>query len=89
MEDERAAYPGSSHRSKQLSCTKYFHPSYELFYMIIRGFKTISVIILKTKIELLHQHDVIMTSAGSAVNSNQVDWSKGQQGPIVIVYLIS
>ena len=52
-------------------------------------FKTISVIILKTKIELLHQHDVIMTSAGAAVNSNQVDWSKGQQGPIVIVYLIS
>ena len=52
-------------------------------------FKTISVIILKTKIELLHQHDVIMTSAGSTVNSNRVDWSKGQQGPIVIVYLIS
>ena len=32
--DEQAAYPDSSRRSKQLSYTKYFHPSYGLFYMI-------------------------------------------------------
>ena len=28
--DERTAYPDSSRRSEQLSCTKYFHPSYGL-----------------------------------------------------------
>ena len=31
--DERAAHPDLSHRSEQLSCTKYFHPSYGLFYI--------------------------------------------------------
>ena len=31
--DERAAYPDSSRHSEQLSCTKYFHPSYVLFYI--------------------------------------------------------
>ena len=31
--DEWAAYPNLSHRSEQLSCTKYFHPSYGLFYI--------------------------------------------------------
>ena len=30
----RAAYPGSSRRSDQLSCRKYFHPSYGLKDMI-------------------------------------------------------
>ena len=29
--DERVAFPGSSRRSEQLSCTKFFHPSYGLF----------------------------------------------------------
>ena len=28
--DERTAYSDSSHRSEQLSCTKYFNPSYGL-----------------------------------------------------------
>ena len=32
--DERAAYPDSSCRSEQLSCRKYFHPSYGLKDMI-------------------------------------------------------
>ena len=31
--DERTAYPDSSRRSEQLSCRKYFHPSYGLFYI--------------------------------------------------------
>ena len=31
---ERVAYPGSSRRSEQLSCRKYFHPSYGLKDMI-------------------------------------------------------
>ena len=31
MVDERAAYPDSSRRSEQLSCTRYFHLSYGLF----------------------------------------------------------
>ena len=30
---ERATYPDSSRRSEQLSCTKFFHPSYSLFYI--------------------------------------------------------
>ena len=33
MADERAAYPDSSRRSEQLSCTKYFHLTYGLFYI--------------------------------------------------------
>ena len=37
--DERAAYPDSSRRSEQLSCTKFFHPSYGLFSMIFQSFK--------------------------------------------------
>ena len=32
--DERTAYPESSRRSEQLSCRKYFHPSYGLKDMI-------------------------------------------------------
>ena len=31
-----AAYPDSSRRSEQLSCTKYFHPSYGLKDMIFK-----------------------------------------------------
>ena len=31
--DERAAYPKSSRRSERLSCTKFLHPSYGLFYI--------------------------------------------------------
>ena len=38
--DERAAYPGSSRRSEQLSCTKFFHPSYGLFYINFKIFKS-------------------------------------------------
>ena len=34
MADEQAAYPDSSRRSEQLSCTKFFHPNYGLFTMI-------------------------------------------------------
>ena len=30
---ERVAYPDSFRRSEQLSCTKFFHPSYGLFYI--------------------------------------------------------
>ena len=39
MADERAAYPDSSRRSEQLSYINFFHPSYELFYMIFQSFK--------------------------------------------------
>ena len=39
MADEQAAYTDSSRRSEQLSCTKFFHPSYGLFYMIFQSFK--------------------------------------------------
>ena len=39
MADERVAYPDSSRRFEQLSCIKYFHPNYGLFYMIIRSLK--------------------------------------------------
>ena len=38
---ERTAYPESSCRSEQLSCTKFFHPSYGLFYINFRRFKSI------------------------------------------------
>ena len=34
--DERAAYPESPRRSEQLSCTKFFDPSYGLFNMILK-----------------------------------------------------
>ena len=37
MVDERATYSDSSRRSEQLSCTKYFHPSYGLFSMIFQS----------------------------------------------------
>ena len=40
MVDERAAYPGSSRRSEQLSCAKFFHPSYGLFYINFKRFKS-------------------------------------------------
>ena len=36
-----AVYPGSSRRSEQLPCTKFFHPSYGLFYINFRSFKSI------------------------------------------------
>ena len=34
--DERTAYPDSSRRSEQLSCTKFFHLSYGLKDMIFK-----------------------------------------------------
>ena len=34
VSDEQAAHPDSSRHSEQLSCRKYFHLSYGLFYMI-------------------------------------------------------
>ena len=37
MADKRTAYSDSSRRSEQLSCTKYFHPSYGLFSMIFQS----------------------------------------------------
>ena len=42
MADEPTAYPDSSRRSEQLSCTKYFHPSYELFYINFQSFNSFS-----------------------------------------------
>ena len=42
---KRAAYSDSSRRSEQLSCTKFFHPSYGIFYMNLQ--------ILKEYLELL------------------------------------
>ena len=38
MANKQAAYSGSSRRSEQLSCTKYFHPSYGLFSMNYQSF---------------------------------------------------
>ena len=42
MADERVAYPDSSRRSEQLSCTKFFHPSYGLFYINFKSFNLFS-----------------------------------------------
>ena len=57
MAVERAAYPVSSRRSEQLSCTKSFHPSYGLFYINFQSFNSISEIIL-IQIYILREHDV-------------------------------
>ena len=38
--DERTAYPESSRRSEQLSCTKFFDPSYGLPYINFKRFKS-------------------------------------------------
>ena len=38
--DERAAYPESPRRSEQLSCTKFFDPSYGLPYINFKRFKS-------------------------------------------------
>ena len=38
--DERAAYPDSSRRSEQLSCTKFFDPSYGLPDINFKRFKS-------------------------------------------------
>ena len=70
MADERAAYPDSSRRSEQLSCTKFFHPSYGLFYMNFKRFKLILAVFA----------DVSMTSA---VNRS-VDWVADVWDPLVI-----
>ena len=49
--DERTAYPDSSRRSEQLSCTKFFHPSYGLFYMIFERFNNILELFILTEKE--------------------------------------
>ena len=36
--DERTAYPDSSRRSEQLSCTKFFHPTNKLFNINFQKF---------------------------------------------------
>ena len=55
--DERAAYPGSSRRSEQLSCRKYFHPSYGLVYMIFQRLNHFLELFLLTE----KGYDVSMT----------------------------
>ena len=45
--DERVAYPDSSRCSEQLSCTKFFHPSYGLFYINFKDLINLLFIILK------------------------------------------
>ena len=57
MADERVAYPELSRRSKQLSCTKYFHPSYGLFYINFGSFIPI-FIINRTKLIIKCNYDV-------------------------------
>ena len=38
--DERATYSDSPRRSEQLSCTKFFHPSYGLFEIDFKRIKS-------------------------------------------------
>ena len=38
MAGERVASPDSPRHSEQLSCTKYFHPGYGLFYINYQTF---------------------------------------------------
>ena len=47
--DKRATHPDSSRRSEQLSCTKFFHPSYGLFYINFESFKSFSKFIIISK----------------------------------------
>ena len=56
-----AAYPNLSRRSEQLSCTKFFHPSYGLFYINSKRILSFSRIIRINLIRKCH-YDVSMTS---------------------------
>ena len=86
MADERAAYPDLSRRFEQLSCTKFFHPSYGLFYMNFQSFKEFLEFNYLFKFELsrIVHVDVSMTSA---VNRG-VDWSTDVWVPFVIDCLV-
>ena len=65
MADERAAFPDLSRRSEQLSCTKFFHPSYGLFYINFKRFKSFKDLFnyLNSTLSRIVFTDVSMTSA--------------------------
>ena len=65
MADEQVAYPESSRRSEQLSCTKFSHPSYSLFYIDFKRFKSFLEFInlFNSTLSRIVFADVIMTSA--------------------------
>ena len=73
MADERAAYSDSLCRSDQLSCTKYFHPSYGLFYINFQSFIVFLFLVL-FYFDLIRIDQVNLTS------------QKGMCGPHVIDY---
>ena len=50
----RLAYPGLSRRSEQLSCSKFFDPSYGYFSMIFQSFNN-HLELIKSENQLLQQ----------------------------------
>ena len=64
MADEPTAYSDSSRRSEQLSCTKFSHPSYGLFYINLEIFNHFLNLFnyFKSTLSRIVFADVIMTS---------------------------
>ena len=87
MAEERTTYPDSSRRSEQLSCTKFFYPSYSLFYINFKRFKSF--------LDLFNYFNSTLSrtvfadgSMASAVNRG-VDWVADVWVPLVIDCLVS
>ena len=80
----------SSCLCEQLSCTKYFHPSYGYFYINFQSFKPfyeVSGFIIKSKLkqEILLSPTAILATAydsganGDGLTHSRVDWSTYKQ----------
>ena len=85
MADEGTMYLDSSRRSEQLSCTKYFYPSYKLFYMIFQNFKQFSRfvgfnLISKLNRKMLCVHRSVHSQWLTGGVGGQVDPVKGLTG---------
>ena len=69
MVDERDAYSESSYFSEQLSCIKYFHPSYGLFYINFQSLKHTLKIILIIK---FNRKGIMISPRGQSDLSSQL-----------------
>ena len=99
MADERVACSGSSCRFEQLSCTKYFHLSYELFNINFQRFNQFLTLQYLIKFKILNNYLVkctqyytqsetdwwVQPTVDSAVKVDQVNSEQSGWGPSVIV----
>ena len=97
--DEQGAYLDSSRRSEQLWCTKFFHPSYGLFYINFQSFIHFEKFNLVRNNVNCYVHPALGTHnctrgadmwvQGVPVDQSNFDWSTGGGAPLSCTVLLT